>query len=104
MKFSEPNSAECYEQSECQLSDNQKLADNLDNLDLLVFQISNSLRAARIMVQRDDQKIDLDWANIPELTERLAGVLVTVRLINESVKRQVVSDCKVDPTEYVRNS
>ena len=59
MKSGELNSAECYEQSACQTAENQNLADDLDKLDLLVFQISNALRAARIRVQREDKKIDL---------------------------------------------
>ena len=48
MKSGELNSAECYEQSACQTAENQNLADDLDKLDLLVFQISNALRAFEI--------------------------------------------------------
>ena len=104
MKSGELNSAECYEQSACQTDENQQLADDLDKLDLLVFQISNALRAARIRIQREDRKIDLDSHELEELTEKLQGVLLSVRIINESVKTQVVADYKVDPSDYVRNS
>ena len=37
MKSGELNSAECYEQSQCQTAENQQLADDLDKLDLLVL-------------------------------------------------------------------
>ncbi len=104
MKSGELNSAECYEQSQCQTAENQKLADDLDKLDLIIFQISNALRAARIRIQREDGKIDIDYHELEELTEKLQGILLSARIINESVKNQVVADYKVDPTEYVRNS
>ena len=98
------NSVENMEQSECAVRDNQKLVDEMDRLDLLLFQISNSLRASRIMIQRNDAKIDLDWVNMKDLSERVDGLLASVRLISNDVKRQIISDFKVDPTEYVRNS
>lgn len=104
MKSGELNSAECYEQSQCQTAENQQLADDLDKLDLLVFQISNALRAARIRIQREDGKIDLDSHELEELTEKLESIHLSARLINESVKRQALSTYRVDATDYVRNS
>ena len=104
MKSGELNSAECYEQSQCQTAENQQLADRLDAMDLIVFQISNALRAARIRIQREDRKIDLDSHELEELAEKLQGILLSARIINDSVKTQLVADYKVDPTEYVRNS
>lgn len=98
------NSAENMEQSECAVRDNQTLVDEMDRLDLLLFQISNSLRASRIMIQRNDARIDLDWVNMKDLSERVDGLLASVRLISNDVKRQIISDFKLDPTEYVRNS
>lgn len=97
-------SVENMEQSECAVRDNQALVDEMDRLDLLLFQISNSLRASRIMIQRNDARIDLDWVNMKDLFERVDGLLASVRLISNDVKRQIISDFKLDPTEYVRNS
>lgn len=97
-------SVENMEQSECAVRDNQALVDEMDKLDLLLFQISNSLRASRIMIQRNDARIDLDWVNMKDLSERVDGLLASVRLISNDVKRQIISDFKLDPTEYVRNS
>lgn len=97
-------SVENMEQSECAVRDNQALVDEMDRLDLLLFQISNSLRASRIMIQRNDARIDLDWVNMKDLSERVDGLLASVRLISNDVKRQIISDFKLDPTEYVRNS
>ena len=104
MKSGELNSAECYEQSACQVAENQQLADDLDKLDLLVFQISNAVRAARIRIQREDRKINLESHELEELTEKLQSILLSVRIISESVKEQVVADYKVDASDYVRNS
>ena len=105
MKSGELNSAECYEQSQCQTAENQQLADDLDKLDLLVFQISNALRAARIRVQREDKKIDLGDFDLDQTEKRLKDLLEDVRLIGEDIKKQTdFSGLRVDPTDYVRNS
>ena len=105
MKSGELNSAECYEQSQCQTAENQQLADDLDKLELLVFQISNALRAARIRVQREDKKIDLGDFDLDQTEKRLKDLLEDVRLIGEDIKKQTdFSGLRVDPTDYVRNS
>ena len=105
MKSGELNSAECYEQSQCQSAENQQLADDLDKLDLLVFQISNALRAARIRIQREDKKIDLGDFDLDQTEEHLKILLTDVRLIGERIRQQTdFSGLRVDPTEYVRNS
>lgn len=105
MKAGELNSAECYEQSQCQTAENQKLADKLDAMDLLVFQISNALRAARIRVQREDKKIDLGDFDLDQTEEHFKILLTDARLIGEYIRQQTdFSGLRVDPTDYVRNS
>ena len=105
MKSGELNSAECYEQSQCQAAENQKLADKLDAMDLIVFQISNALRAARIRVQREDKKIDLGDFDLDQTEEHFKILLTDVRLIGEHIRQQTdFSGLRVDPTDYVRNS
>ena len=105
MKSGELNSAECYEQSQCAAAENQKLADKLDAMDLIVFQISNALRAARIRIQKEDKKIDLGDFDLDQTEKRLKDLLEDVRLIGEDIKKQTdFSGLRVDPTDYVRNS
>lgn len=105
MKSGELNSAECYEQSACQSADNQQLADDLDKLDLLVFQISNALRAARIRVQKEDKKIDLGDFDLDQTEEHFKILLTDVRIIGERIRQQTdFSGLRIDPTDYVRNS
>ena len=105
MKSGELNSAECYEQSACQTAENQNLADDLDKLDLLVFQISNALRAARIRVQREDKKIDLGDCDLDNTEEHFKILLTDVRLIGEHIRQQTdFSGLRVNPSDYVRNS
>ena len=105
MKSGELNSAECYEQSQCQTAENQQLADKLDAMDLIVFQISNALRAARIRIQREDKKIDLGDFDLDNTEEHFKILLTDVRLIGENIRQQTdFSGLKVDPTDYVRNS
>ena len=104
MKSGELNSAECYEQSACQVAENQKLADDLDKLDLLVFQISNALRAARIRIQREDKKISADGFDLDQTEEHFKILLNDVRNFGNDIKRQLVADYKVDASDYVRNS
>ena len=105
MKSGELNSAECYEQSQCQTAENQKLADKLDAMDLIVFQISNALRAARIRVQREDKKMSPGWIDLDNTEKRLKDLLEDVRLIGEDIRKQTdFSGLRIDPTEYVRNS
>ena len=105
MKSGELNSAECYEQSQCQSAENQKLADKLDAMDLLVFQISNALRAARIRVQREDKKISTGDFDLDQTEEHFKILLTDVRLIGEYIRQQTdFSGLRIDPTEYVRNS
>ena len=105
MKSGELNSAECYEQSACQAAENQQLADKLDAMDLLVFQISNALRAARIRVQREDKKIDTGDFDLDQTEEHFKILLTDVRLLGEDIKRQTdFSGFRVDPADYVRNS
>ena len=105
MKSGELNSAECYEQSQCQSAENQQLADELDAMDLLVFQISNALRAARIRIQREDRKIDLGDFDLDNTEEHLKILLTDVRLLGEEIKRQTdFSGLRVNPSDYVRNS
>jgi hypothetical protein len=105
MRSGELNSAECYEQSQCAVADNQKLADKLDAMDLIVFQISNALRAARIRVQKEDKKIDLGDVDLDQTEEHLKILLTDVRLIGENIRQQTdFSGLRVDPTDYVRNS
>ena len=104
MKSGELNSAECYEQSQCQTAENQQLADDLDKLDLLVFQISNALRAARIRVQREDKKINAEGFDLDNTEEHFKILLNDVRNFGNDIKRQLVADYKVDASDYVRNS
>lgn len=105
MKSGELNSAECYEQSQCQTAENQQLADKLDAMDILVFQISNALRAARIRVQREDKKIDLGDFDLDQTEEHLKILLTDVRLIGEYIRQQAdFSGLRVNPSDYVRNS
>ena len=105
MKSGELNSAECYEQSACQSAENQKLADDLDKLDLLVFQISNALRAARIRVQREDKKISTDSFDLDNAEDHFKILLNDMRNFGECIRQQTdFSGLRVDPTEYVRNS
>ena len=104
MKSGELNSAECYEQSACQVAENQKLADDLDKLDLLVFQISNALRAARIRIQREDKKINAEGFDLDNTEEHFKILLNDVRNFGNDIKRQLVADYKVDASDYVRNS
>lgn len=105
MKSGELNSAECYEQSQCQTAENQKLADKLDAMDLIAFQISNALRAARIRVQREDKKMSPGWIDLDNTEKRLKDLLEDVRLIGEDIRKQTdFSGLRIDPTDYVRNS
>lgn len=105
MKSGELNSAECYEQSQCQSAENQQLADYLDRLDLLVFQISNALRAARIRIQREDKKIDLGDFDLDNVEQHFKILLNDVRLIGEYIRQQTdFSGLRVNPSDYVRNS
>lgn len=105
MKSGELNSAECYEQSQCQSAENQKLADKLDAMDLIVFQISNALRAARIRVQKEDKKIDLGDFDLDNTEEHLKILLTDVRLIGDYIRQQTdFSGFRVNPSDYVRNS
>lgn len=105
MRSGELNSAECYEQSACQTAENQKLADKLDAMDILVFQISNALRAARIRVQREDKKIDLGDFDLDQTEEHLKILLTDVRLLGENIRQQTdFSGLRVNPSDYVRNS
>ena len=105
MKSGELNSAECYEQSQCQSAENQKLADKLDAMDLIVFQISNALRAARIRIQKEDKKIDTGDFDLDQTEEHLKILLTDVRLIGEYIRQQTdFSGLRVNPSDYVRNS
>lgn len=105
MRSGELNSAECYEQSQCQTAENQQLADKLDAMDLIVFQISNALRAARIRVQREDRKISPGWIDLDNTENHLKDLLEDVRLIGEDIRKQTdFSGLRIDPTDYVRNS
>ena len=104
MKSGELNSAECYEQSACQVAENQKLADKLDAMDLIVFQISNALRAARIRIQREDKKINAEGFDLDNTEEHFKILLNDVRNFGNDIKRQLVADYKVDASDYVRNS
>lgn len=105
MKSGELNSAECYEQSQCQTAENQKLADKLDAMDLIVFQISNALRAARIRIQREDKKISTDGFDLDNTEEHFKILLNDVRLIGENIRQQTdFSGLRVNPSDYVRNS
>ena len=105
MKSGELNSAECYEQSQCQSAENQQLADQLDAMDSLVFQISNALRAARIRVQREDKKISTGDFDLDQTEEHLKILLTDVRLIGENIRQQTdFTGLTVNPTDYVRNS
>ena len=105
MRSGELNSAECYEQSQCAVAENQQLADKLDAMDLLVFQISNALRAARIRVQREDKKIDLGDFDLDQTEEHFKILLTDVRIIGERIRQQTdFSGLRVNPSDYVRNS
>lgn len=105
MKSGELNSAECYEQSQCAAAENQQLADDLDKLDLLVFQISNALRAARIRVQREDKKISTGDFDLENTEEHFKILLNDVRSFGEYIRQQTdFSGFRVDPADYVRNS
>ena len=105
MKSGELNSAECYEQSQCAAAENQQLADRLDAMDLIVFQISNALRAARIRVQREDKKISSGDFDLDQTEEHFKILLTDVRLIGENIRQQTdFSGFRVDPADYVRNS
>ena len=104
MKSGELNSAECYEQSQCAAAENQQLADKLDAMDLLVFQISNALRAARIRIQREDKKINAEGFDLDNTEEHFKILLNDVRNFGNDIKRQLVADYKVDASDYVRNS
>ena len=105
MKSGELNSAECYEQSACQVAENQQLADRLDAMDLIVFQISNALRAARIRIQREDKKIDLGDFDLDQTEEHFKILLTDVRIIGERIRQQTdFSGLRVNPSDYVRNS
>lgn len=105
MKSGELNSAECYEQSQCQSAENQQLADQLDAMDILVFQISNVLRAARIRIQREDKKIDLGDFDLDNTEEHFKILLNDVRNLGEYIRQQTdFSGLRVNPSEYVRNS
>lgn len=105
MKSGELNSAECYEQSQCQSAENQTLADKLDAMDILVFQISNAIRAARIRVQREDKKIDLGDFDLDQTEEHFKILLNDVRNLGEYIRQQTdFSGLRVNPSDYVRNS
>lgn len=105
MKSGELNSAECYEQSQCQSAENQQLADQLDAMDILVFQISNVLRAARIRIQREDKKIDLGDFDLDNTEEHFKILLNDVRNLGEYIRQQTdFSGLRVNPSDYVRNS
>lgn len=105
MKSGELNSAECYEQSQCQTAENQQLADDLDKLDLLVFQISNALRAARIRIQREDKKISTGDFDLDNTEEHFKILLNDVRSFGEYIRQQTdFSGLRVNPSDYVRNS
>lgn len=105
MKSGELNSAECYEQSQCQSAENQQLADQLDAMDILVFQISNALRAARIRIQREDKKIDLGDFDLDNTEEHFKILLNDVRNLGEYIRQQTdFSGLRVNPSDYVRNS
>ena len=105
MKSGELNSAECYEQSACQVAENQQLADDLDKLDLLVFQISNAIRAARIRVQKEDKKISSGDFDLDNVEQHFRILLNDVRSFGEYIRQQTdFSDLRVNPSDYVRNS
>ena len=105
MRSGELNSAECYEQSQCAAAENQQLADDLDKLDLLIFQISNALRAARIRVQREDKKIDLGDFDLDQTEEHFKILLTDARLFGEYIRQQTdFSGLRVNPSDYVINS
>lgn len=105
MKSGELNSAECYEQSQCAAAENQQLADKLDAMDLIVFQISNALRAARIRVQREDKKISSGDFDLDQTEEHFKILLNDVRNLGEHIRQQTdFSGFRVDPADYVRNS
>lgn len=105
MKSGELNSAECYEQSQCQTAENQQLADQLDAMDILVFQISNALRAARIRIQREDKKISTGDFDLDNAEEHFKILLNDVRNLGEYIRQQTdFSGLRVNPSDYVRNS
>ena len=105
MKSGELNSAECYEQSQCAAAENQQLADKLDAMDLIVFQISNALRAARIRVQREDKKISAGDFDLENTEEHFKILLNDVRSFGEHIRQQTdFSGLRVNPSDYVRNS
>ncbi len=105
MKSGELDSAERYEQSQCQAAENQTLADKLDAMDSLVFQISNALRATRIRAQREDKKISTGDFDLDQTEEHFKILLNDVRNLGEYIRQQTdFSGLRVDPSDYVRNS
>ena len=105
MKFSEPNSAECYEQSECENKENQQIADDLDKIDLILFQVQNSLRASRIRIQKEEGKVEM-WHDLNHFQEIANGLLSTARQIREAVHRQS-QDIRTEticPSEWLTRS
>lgn len=105
MKSGELNSAECYEQSQCAAAENQQLADQLDAIDSLAFQISNALRAARIRIQKEDKQIDLGDFDLDQTEEHFKILLTDARLFGEYIRQQTdFSGLRVNPSDYVRNS
>lgn len=105
MKTGELNSAECYESSECENRENQQLADELDKIDLLLFQTQNALRASRIRIQREENKVEM-WHDLKHFQEIANGLLSTARQIREAVHRQSrdIREELVSPSEWVTGS
>lgn len=87
MKEANNNCAENYESSECKNHNNQKLADDLDKIDLVLFQVQNALRAARIRAQNEESEIECTF-DLKHFEEMSKGLLSTARQIRETVHRQ----------------
>lgn len=105
MKTGELNSAECYESSECENKENQPIADELDKIDLLLFQTQNALRASRIRIQREENRVEM-WHDLKHFQEIVNGLLSTARQIREAVHRQSrdIREELVSPSEWVTGS
>ena len=105
MKTGELNSAECYESSECENKENQQIADELDKIDLLLFQTQNALRASRIRIQREEAKVEM-WHDLKHFQEIANGLLSTARQIREAVHRQSqdIRSETISPSEWVSGS
>ena len=105
MKTGELNSAECYESSECANKENQPIADELDKIDLLLFQTQNALRASRIRIQREEAKVEI-WHDLNHFQEIASGLLSTARQIREAVHRQSqdIRSETISPSEWVSGS